>query len=182
MKAALVSLIAILIWTVAVAVNSADVINGTDDDDRLAGTAGNDTIMAGAGDDLIEGGPGDDKLYGGDGDDVLIGGTGFDRLFGGPGADQFVIDILTQEPDEVMDFKPEEGDTIVLKVDRSKNSVVVLPDRIKVNNFQVKKNGDLRVKFSGRKWANLVNINHSNLVVNVKDEGHKVVLKFGKKF
>ena len=181
MKTSLLPLIAILIWTVSAGVNPADSINGSDGDDRLAGTVSNDTIMAGAGDDIIEGGPGDDQLHGGDGDDVLIGGIGFDRLFGGPGADEFVIEILTEEPDEILDFRPEEGDTIVLKVDRNKKSVVVLPDRIKVNNFQMKSNGDLRVRFSGKKWNNLVNINRSNLEIDVKDEGHQVVLKFSKR-
>jgi hypothetical protein len=181
MKKALLSLLAILIWTVSASVNSANSINGSDGDDRLAGTVSNDTIRAGAGDDIIEGGPGDDQLHGGDGDDVLIGGIGLDRLFGGLGADEFVIDILTDEADEILDFNPEEGDTIVLKVDRSKNSVVVLPGRIKVNNFQMKSNGDLRAKFGGKTWNKLVNINRSDLVVNVKDDGHKVVLKFRKR-
>ena len=181
MKTTLVSLFALVISTIALSVNSTEVINGSDGDDRLVGTVSNDTIKAGAGDDFIKGGPGDDQLHGGDGDDVLIGGIGFDRFFGGPGADEFVIDILTHEPDEILDFMPEEGDTIVLKFDRSKKSVVVLPDRIKVNNFQIKSNGDLRVKFSGKKWNKLVNINRSNLEIKVRDEGQKVVLSFAKK-
>ena len=82
-----------------------------------------------------------------------MGGPGIDRLLGGPGADQFVIDIPTLEPDEVLDFRPEEGDTIVLKIKKqkkNKNNIVVLPDRISVNNVQVNNHGDIRVKFDGK--------------------------------
>ena len=73
------------------------------------------------GDDEIRGYGGDDELHGGAGDDVLIGGKGSDIMFGGPGADIFVIDFLTDVPDEVMDFRPEEGDSLLLRLSFSVN-------------------------------------------------------------
>ncbi len=84
--------------------------------------------------------------------------------------------------DRTLDFMPEEGDSIVVKPSRSKTRVVVLPDRVKINNVQVKSNGDVRVKFSGKAWTNLVRINRSDLTVNVRNEGQNVHLRFKKKF
>ncbi len=82
---------------------------------RINGTERNDVVAGTDGDDEIRGLDGDDEIRGGAGDDTLIGGSGFDILFGGPGADKFVIELLSDLPDEFMDFRSEEGDTLSLR-------------------------------------------------------------------
>ncbi len=103
---------------VAVAVQfTADILNGTADDDTLNGMRGNDVIsgfdgfdnLSGdVGDDQIFGGAGDDTLDGGSEDDLLDGGEGFDTLTGGDGRDILLggaqDDILDgQTSDDVLD-------------------------------------------------------------------------------
>ena len=91
----------------ATATQEADRIKGTAGADRLRGLAGNDRLSGGGGDDHIEGGPGDD---------VLFGGSGRDDLEGGSGADHFVFtpETLGTVPDRIIDFRPGEGDVLVL--------------------------------------------------------------------
>ena len=94
---------------------AADIV-GSSNDDTLTGTAGKDEIIGGSGNDILNGGAGDDVLRGGQGDDVLYGGIGVDRLYGGLGADRFVFDLNVSEIDEIMDFNPEQGDTVWLQL------------------------------------------------------------------
>ncbi|GER03292.1 hypothetical protein JCM17846_09740 [Iodidimonas nitroreducens] len=69
--------------------NQNDRLVGTDGDDEIFGRDGQDHIEGGAGNDVIDGGTRNDELFGGDGDDILIGGRlqGNDRLDGGAGND-----------------------------------------------------------------------------------------------
>lgn len=99
--------------------NTPNVIEGTDQDDRILGwlksnkTAdqgpssdedelyghdGRDTIYGGAGDDYISGGGGDDTLYGGASDDEIYGDEGDDIIDGGVGDDN----ISGDEGDDVL--------------------------------------------------------------------------------
>jgi Ca2+-binding RTX toxin-like protein len=65
-----------------------DLINGTNNDDRLlSGLGGNDTINGLGGNDGLSGGDDNDWLYGGSGNDNLSGGAGTDRLYGGDFSD-----------------------------------------------------------------------------------------------
>ena len=61
---------------------AADVIVGSDADEKLEGRGGNDGLAGGAGADLIEGGDGSDLLLGGTGADTINGGAGADFIFG----------------------------------------------------------------------------------------------------
>jgi cysteinyl-tRNA synthetase, unknown class len=74
--------------TVLVDTAAADVIGGSDGDDRIEGRGGADILAGGKGDDRMIGLSGNDQLVGGDGDDRLSGGRGFDRLSGGEGDDR----------------------------------------------------------------------------------------------
>ena len=88
----------------------------TDAGDIIYGGGGDDHITGGAGADTLYGGAGNDFLDGGAGNDVLIGGAGNDEMTGGAGADRFVFtaatDLLPTAPDEILDFRPGEGDVI----------------------------------------------------------------------
>ena len=92
-----------------------DEIAGGGGNDILAGNGGDDVLRGGDGNDELRGGDGDDELRGGSGDDVLYGGIGKDRLYGGLGADRFVIEIDSNETDEIMDFNADENDTVWLQ-------------------------------------------------------------------
>lgn len=93
-----------------------DVLRGEAGDDVLFGGAGDDALAGGPGDDRLFGGPGEDEISGGKGDDTIDSGAGRDTLTGGPGADLFIMDLrwLEQGPDRITDFRPEEGDRIVI--------------------------------------------------------------------
>ncbi|MEM7129820.1 MAG: calcium-binding protein [Chloroflexota bacterium] len=73
-----------------------DLICGFDGTDSIRGNGGNDTLLGNGGDDSIRGnggndtllgGRGKDDLRGGRGDDTLTGGNGKDKANGGPGTD-----------------------------------------------------------------------------------------------
>ncbi|WP_417517255.1 calcium-binding protein [Minwuia sp.] len=74
-------------------------------DDVLFGGGGGDSLEGRKDDDFLSGGEGNDLLDGGDGDDTLVGGSGADSLFGGSGSDLFVIDVLTDTVDMIVDFR-----------------------------------------------------------------------------
>src|SRR5918999_1523011 len=59
----------------------AEVLTGTDGDDRLVGTDRDDRLAGGGGDDTIEGGGGNDEIFPGEGDDVVYAGAGDDLVY-----------------------------------------------------------------------------------------------------
>ncbi len=72
---------------------NANVINGSEQDDRAYGGAGNDTLNGLGGNDYIEGNAGNDSLNGGDGNDVLVGGKDNDTYtFTGSFGSDTVVD------------------------------------------------------------------------------------------
>ena len=99
---------------------NANLIEGSNNDDRLVGLGGDDTINAGNGRDTINGGDGNDVLiggeneadlrdiiYAGDGNDSVDGGFGNDLIFGMEGNDTiaggFGVDELNgQDGDDVL--------------------------------------------------------------------------------
>ncbi len=171
------------------------VITGSAADDTIDGTAENEILSGGDGDDLLRGGGGDDELKGGDGNDVLIGGSGRDRLHGGFGADRFVIDFTAAEPDEIVDFKPEEGDTLWLQQQggsagagqrqetKSGKDKRVRFDlkKITVDNVRLKYNGDIEVRVEGRNWEKIVGIKRSDLRMKVEPGDDRLRFVFSKK-
>ena len=69
-----------------------NVINGTENGERLVGTSADESIFGYGGNDVILGSGGADMLYGGEGNDYINGGGGIDTLFGGNGDD-----VLTEK-------------------------------------------------------------------------------------
>lgn len=78
---------------------SADTLKGTKKNDCLYGVGGNDTITGGKGDDLITGGQGSDTLTGQLGADLFEYDNG---------------DAVTGTVDTITDFRPSDGDQILL--------------------------------------------------------------------
>jgi hypothetical protein len=87
--------IAVLVGTAA-----ADVIRGSDRDDRIEGRGGADTLSGGKGDDHVVGGPGGDLLWGGAGTDIFVF--------------QSARDSKPVSPDVVIDFSHRQGDRMDL--------------------------------------------------------------------
>ena len=98
-------------------------MNLTKGDDWVNGGAGNDSIYSSDGDDVLRGESGRDTLWSGYGDDILIGGTG---------ADRFMLDLPPASgQDHVLDFTPEEGDLIVLRLSGKSQNHGLSLDQIK---------------------------------------------------
>ena len=107
-----------------------DVLLGRSGDDHLTGKPGKDLLRGGQGDDTLRGGKGADKLTGHKGHDLLIGqqgndlirgrsgddtikgGQGDDTIKGGRGAD---LIHLSHGQDQILDFKPRQGDRLIAK-------------------------------------------------------------------
>ena len=151
-------------------------VSGTNSVDSIRGTAGADILTGGEGDDILYGEDGGDELRGGAGDDVLIGGPGMDRLYGGLGADQFVFDLDAAETDEIFDFNPEDGDTLVFQWKDSTKK------KLTSNNVKLDSKGNVKVKLGGKNWNSIVGIKRGNLVFKIEEKGAKAILKFSSSF
>ncbi len=155
--------------------SGSDEIAGGGGNDILAGNGGNDVLRGGDGDDELLGGDGDDELRGGSGDDVLYGGIGKDRLYGGLGADRFVIEIDSNETDEIMDFNVDENDTVWLQRKYSESSITA-------DSIRIDREGDLEVQLANDNWSNIVNLHQKNLDLDIEEFTHGLRLRFIKRF
>ena len=102
------------------------VMAGANGDAFLYGGAGTDMMIDSSWSDILIGGNGHDVLSSNFGQDILLGGAGNDSLryradgqvlFGGAGADSFVLRGLGGAAATVTDFKPWEGDKLILDSD-----------------------------------------------------------------
>ena len=116
-------------WTFAVeGDDSANILDGSNGDDRLFGLAGEDSLNGGAGSDELKGGAGNDLLIGSDGDDgyVFEKGDGVDTVVDSGAADfnyiRFGVDI---RPSDVR--REWEGNTLVLHYTDN--------DSVRIENF-----------------------------------------------
>ncbi len=162
-----IAAVGLLCLMIAVDILAANPINGTE---------GNDIVMGTDGDDEISGFDGDDELRGGAGDDTLIGGRGSDIMFGGSGSDNFVIDFLTDVPDEIMDFRPEEGDTLSLRFsDTVKRKIVA-------NSIRLDAKGIVTLQLLGGKQIEAVKLNRLDLSLRVDGVGKDIRMVWTVKF
>jgi Ca2+-binding RTX toxin-like protein len=152
-----------------------DEIFGGYGNDILTGNDGDDLLRGGYGDDILNGGNGNDVLRGGDGDDVLSGGPGIDRLYGGLGADRFVFDIDSMETDEVMDFNPNQNDTLWLQSNYPVNKLT--PDDVRIDN-----EGDIEVQLVHENWSRIVRLHQNNLEFDVEEMTDGLQLHFTRRF
>ncbi len=143
---------------------------------RINGTERNDVVAGTDGDDEIRGLDGDDEIRGGAGDDTLIGGSGFDTLFGGPGADNFVIELLSDLTDELMDFRPEEGDTLSLRLPAAERQ------KIAAGGIQIDRKGVLSLQLLGGKKMEAVKLNRHDQSLRVDGARMDIQLVFSVEF
>jgi Ca2+-binding RTX toxin-like protein len=172
-------------------VHTTENIFGSDSNDTLFGTAGNDEILGGYGDDVLagndgddvlRGGDGNDILRGGDGDDVLYGGAGFDRLYGGLGADRFVFDINAMEADEVMDFNPDQNDTVWLQNKYTEMTTDTASSVLTADDVRVDDEGGVEVRIANSAWTRIVGLNQGNLHVSTREVTGALQLHFTRQF
>jgi len=155
-----------------------DQIDGGTGNDELKGGVGDDQLQGGTGDDELEGGDGNDDLEGGAGNDILIGGTGFNTLFGGAGSDRFIIDIERDIPDEILDFRPEEGDTLYLRFKPAPEEKL---GEYQIKNVHLDVGGEITVKLINEEQFQVVKLRRSDLTLEVDDYGQDIQLRFTKK-
>ncbi len=146
-----------------------DSLFGTSASDAIAGGNGNDILAGNDGDDVLRGDSGDDVLRGGNGDDVLYGGPGIDRLYGGPGADQFVFAIDELGTDEVMDFNPEQNDTVLLQSRYTEMDTRTTTDEITGERVRIDDEGTVEVQSQNGEWVRTVRLNQTNLKINGRE-------------
>jgi hypothetical protein len=159
-----------------------DTLYGTTDNDEIWGGDGNDFLTGNDGDDVLRGGNGDDVLRGGNGDDVLYGGVGIDRLYGGLGADRFVFDIDAIEADEVIDFDPDQNDTIFLRRKYTEMDTNTTPYEITGENVRIDAEGDVEIQLKNSNWARIVRLNQHNLQLNSREITGGLQLFFTRRF
>ena len=82
-----------------------DILYGGSGNDEIHGEGDSDVIFGQAGNDWLEGGSGNDTLNGGSGNDLLDGGRGLDEATGGSGVDSFVFYVGDGKM-IVTDFEP----------------------------------------------------------------------------
>ena len=157
-------------------------IFGSDDNDSLLGTSGSDEIFGGNGNDVLAGNDGDDVLRGGNGDDVLYGGPGSDRLYGGPGADRFVFAIDETGADEVMDFNPEQNDTVFLQRKYTEMDINTTTERITGESVRVDDKGNVEVQSKNGNWTRIAKLKQTNLQVNSVDVTGGLQLSFTRRY
>ena len=117
-----------------------DIVYGGSGYDRIYGEKGDDILIAGAGENLLDGGPGSDVLTGGIGSNLLVGGDGSDDLiagsgttvmYGGTGSNSF--DCGAQQGKTiVLDYDPNEGDTIAGQCRIVNNVGIHIPNDIEI--------------------------------------------------
>ena len=159
-----------------------DSLFGTSASDAIVGGKGNDILTGNDGDDILRGGSGDGVLLGGNGDDILYGGLGIDRLYGGPGADRFVFAIDEMGGDEVMDFNPEQNDTIFLRRKYTAVDTNTTPYEITADNVRVDDEGDVEIQLKHSNWTRIVRLNEQNLELNSRELTGGLQLFFTRRF
>ena len=170
---------------------AAENIFGSDDNDSLLGTSfsdeifggnGNDVLAGNDGDDVLRGGNGDDVLRGGNGDDVLYGGLGNDRLYGGPGADRFVFAIDEMGADEVMDFNPEQNDTVFLQRKYTEMDINTTTEKITGESVRIDDKGSIEVQSKNGNWTRIARLKQTNLQINSVDVTGGLQLFFTRRY
>ena len=107
-----------------------------------------------------------------------------DRLYGGLGADRFVFDLNVSEIDEIMDFNPEQGDTVLLQFGQSNKNDELQFDFKNFNSDDVRVNpdGDLEIESEHEIWIKVVRLKQTDLEVAATQLDDKLVLRFSRKF
>jgi triacylglycerol lipase len=154
-------LIVLLLTPLAVFSEERNLISGTEANDSLNGT----TLA--------------DEIYGGQGEDVIYGGEGLDLLYGGEGADTFVVNISDSTLDTVMDFNPEEGDSVLFNIDASRSKLNI-PKQLGSKNIKIDSKGNVKILLINNKSRNVINLKKSKFYFKVEDQGKYVRLVFKK--
>jgi len=117
-----------------------DIIYGGTGDDRLYGQNGDDIVVAGPGSNLVDGGPGNDVVIGGAGNNLLLGGDDNDQLIsgigatimdGGTGTNSFDCGLAPGKG-IVLDYNPDNGDTIAGQCKIVNNIVTNFPNDVEI--------------------------------------------------
>lgn len=107
-------------------------------------------------------------------DNRLVGSADFDVFYGGEGADTFVVDQLSERPDWILDFQPEQGDLIEIAA-ANLGLNAVNPSQFKLNS-----RGVLTLKV-GAADIPLVDIRSGEFKFKIDSRKGRYFLKFDRK-
>ncbi len=115
------------------------------------------------------------SIIGGDSDEVLYGTAGTDTFYGGNGADTFVINYLSDEPDEIVDFDPREGDRVDLGFLKlyDLQSLDAVKRRMSIN-----RKGVVKFRLDDGRDIDVVDTKRSGLTLEVDMRKGSYLLKF----
>lgn len=113
------------------------------------------------------------NIVGTDDDETLYGSDGTDYFFGGDGADTFVINHISAEPDEILDFEPSEGDTIKIDLPSLKDF------RYEKGVFSLSPKGVLKMRVLDSEDAvSIVNTRRTDMTFKVDQRKKQFLLTF----
>ena len=108
--------------------------------------------------------------------DELSGTRGRDYYYGGDGADVFVINYLSDLPDEILDFEPAEGDTIALAFPE------VAGRELDSEDFWVTAKGVVKWRLPSGRDRGVVDTNRGGLTLSLEKRKGRYLLTFEKAF
>lgn len=117
------------------------------------------------------------KVIGDESEDMLYGTPHSDTFYGGDGGDTFVINFLSETPDEILDFDPEEGDQIELTFPEI-NGLAELKDmKLELGRFKVNRRGVVTVDL-GSGDVPIVDTRRTGMKLEVDQRKGRFLLKF----
>jgi Ca2+-binding RTX toxin-like protein len=97
-----------------------------------------------------------ENIFGSDGNDSLFGTSGIDEIVGGNG----------NGADEVMDFNPEQNDTVFLQRKYTEMDINTTAEKIIGESVRVDDKGNVEVQSKNGNWTRMARLKQTNLHIN----------------
>ena len=117
-------------------------------------------------------GAGEMTIIGSPESDELLDSPARDVFYGGRGADLYIKRYLHDEPDLIVDFNPEEGDQIELRLQLPK------PQVFRSEQLSINRKGIVSWQLLDGQRVPLLGVNRSDLTVEMDKRKGRVFLKF----
>ncbi len=117
------------------------------------------------------------KIIGDGSEDTLFGTPYTDTFYGGDGADTFVINFLSETPDEILDFDPKEGDKIELTFPELKEFGDLSDMKLESGRFKVNRRGVVTVDL-GSGDLPIVDTRRAGMKLELDQRKGRFLLKF----
>ncbi|MBO6657686.1 MAG: calcium-binding protein [Pseudomonadales bacterium] len=117
------------------------------------------------------------KIIGDESEDTLFGTPYADTFYGGDGADTFVINFLSETPDEILDFDPQEGDQIELTFPELRDFGDLGDIKLESGRFKVNRRGVVTVNL-GAGDVPVVDARRTGMKLELDQRKGRFLLKF----